>query len=60
MEPINTNMNNGSNPGCWILPVKYQQDSPSSPPRLVEYWQWVPSSGITTPSRWVLVKAIGY
>ena len=53
MEPISVTGATESNPGLYILPIRYEGN------QLVEFWQWIPAISTTMTSRWSKITIFG-
>jgi hypothetical protein len=59
MEPISITGCVECEPDLYILPIRYEVQSTTSPPVLAEWWQWQKASGGTDTPRWVRVISVG-
>ena len=45
-----------SDPGLYILPIRYEQRTAAEPPRVVEWWQWMTANSGSFRDIWVRVR----
>ena len=45
-----------SDPGLYILPIRYEQRTAAEPPRVVEWWQWMTANSGSFRDLWVRVR----
>ena len=45
-----------SDPGLYILPIRYGQRTAAETPRPVEWWEWMPSKSASFRDVWVRVR----
>lgn len=58
MEPIPLTFGSSERPESYILPIRCEPRTPSSPPVPVEWWQWMPAP-TSGRSQWVRVTVYG-